>query len=152
MQTPLSAYRADKFRSAAGEILNTIALLFPRQIIFKNSGKTYTFFDGSLKGYGACIYVESPGLFNLLTSAAMIMRKSRYSAPQSEISEAVLAVKMQQKISLELHNTSFSDPVFIGDSEIVLKMVARNDPASLPIFDENRIMEISTLKTADSWM
>ena len=50
---------------------------------------------------------------------------------------------MHQKINLELNNASSSDPVFIGDSEIVLKMIARNDPASLPIFYGTRIMKNS---------
>ena len=70
------------------------------------------------------------------------MGKSAFSAPQSEISGAALAVKMHQKINLELHNESFSNPVFIEDSEIVLKIIARNDPASFPIFYGTRIMEI----------
>ena len=132
--------------------MNTSMLSLPRQIIFKNSGKLYIFFDGSLQGYGACIYVEFQGQVNLLTSTAKTMGKSAYSAPQSEISSTSLAVKMHQKINLELHNTSFSDPVFIGDSEIVLKMIARKDPASLPIIYGTRIMEIRSQTTADNWM
>ena len=56
-------------------------LSFPHQIIFKNSSKLYIFFDGSLQGYGVCIYVESQGQINLLTSTAKIMGKSAYSAP-----------------------------------------------------------------------
>ena len=75
---------------------------------------------------------------------------SAYSAPQSEISGAVLAVKMEQKISQELFNIPLSDPVFIGDSEIVLMMIARNDPADLPIFYGTRIMQISALTKADN--
>ena len=43
MQTHLSADRADRFRSAVKEILGTSALSFPRQIVFKNSGKLYIF-------------------------------------------------------------------------------------------------------------
>ena len=41
--------------------------------------------------------------------------------------------------------------MFIGDSEIVLKMIARNDPAGLPMFYGTRVMEISTLSVADNW-
>ena len=62
------------------------------------------------------------------------MGKFAYSAPQSETSGAILAVKMEQKISQELYNISLSNPVFFEDSEIVLRMIARNDPADLPIF------------------
>ena len=59
---------------------------------------------------------------------------------------------MHQKINLELLNASFSDLVFIGDSEIVLTMNARNDPASLPIIYGTRIMEIRSQTTTDNWM
>ena len=67
-------------------------LLFPCQIIFKNSGKLYIFCWQKFAGYGACIYAESQGQVNLLTSTAKTMDKSAYSAPQSEISSAALAV------------------------------------------------------------
>ena len=65
MQTPLSTDRADRFRSAVEEILNTKMMSFPTQIVFKNPGKLYIFFDGSLQEYGACIYMETHGQFNL---------------------------------------------------------------------------------------
>ena len=71
------------------------------------------------------------------------MGKAAYTAPQSEMASAVLAVKMERKINMELSNVTLSEPMFIGDSEIVLKMIARNDPAGLPIFYKTRIMEIS---------
>ena len=106
MQTPLSTDRADKFRFAVGEILNTIDLSFPHQIIFKNSGKLCIFFLWKFTGLWCRIYMESQGQVNLLTSTAKIMGKSAFSAPQSEISGAALAVKMHQKINLELHNES----------------------------------------------
>ena len=70
--------------------------------------------------------MASPGQFNLLTHTAKIMGKSAYSALQSEIS------KMQQEVSLELKNTFLFDLLLIGDLEIILKMIARNDPAVLP--------------------
>ena len=111
----------------------------------------YIFFYSSLQGYGACIYVESHNQFNLLVSSAKNMGKASYSAPQSKITSAVLAVKMERKITLELSNITQSEPMFIGDSEIVLKMIARNDPAWLPMFYGTRIMEISALSIADNW-
>ena len=40
--------------------------------------------------------------------------------------------------------------VFIGDSEIVLRMIAKNDPADLPIFYGTRIMEIAALSDTDN--
>ena len=41
--------------------------------------------------------------------------------------------------------------MFIGDSEIVLKMIARYDPAGLPILYGTKIMEISTLSNTANW-
>ena len=73
------------------------------------------------------------------------MGKAGYTTPQSKIASAVLAVKMEQKISLELTNVNLLEPVFISDSKIVLKMITRNNPARLPIFYGTRIVEISAL-------
>ena len=95
--------------------------------------------------------MHSQDQFNILTSSAKIIGKFTYSPPQSEISGAILAVKMEQKISQELYNISLSNPVFNGDSEIVLRMIARNNPANLPIFYRTRIMQISALTNADNW-
>ena len=39
----------------------------------------------------------------------------------------------------------------ISDSEIVLKMIPRNDPAGLPMFYGTRVMELSALSAADNW-
>ena len=101
--------------------------------------------------YGACIYVQSLNHVNILTSSAKIMGKFALSAPQSEISAAVLAVRMELKVKQELYNINLKPSVFIGDSEIVLRMIAKNDPADLPIFYGTRIMEITALSDADNW-
>ena len=109
MLGPLSTDRADKFKLAVGEILKPKDLSFPQQIVFNKTSQLYIFFYGSLQGYCACIYMHSQNQFNILTSSAKIMGKSTYSTPQSEISAAVLAVKMEQKISQELYNVSLSN-------------------------------------------
>ena len=75
------------------------------------------------------------------------MGKSAFSAPQSEMSSVVLTVKIQQKISQEMYSIKLSSPVFIGDSEIVLRIIAKNNPADLPIFYGTRVMEIAALTT-----
>ena len=98
----LSQERTDKFRRAVGEILLTKEISFPRQIIFNYSAQLFIFFDGSLQGYGACIYACSNDQFNLLYSSAKILGRTAYSAPQSEIAGATLAARMEQKISQEL--------------------------------------------------
>ena len=76
------------------------------------------------------------------------MGKSTLSAPQSEISSAVLAVRMELKVKQELYNVNLQPSVFIGDSEIVLRMIAKNDPADLPIFYRTRIIKIAALSNA----
>ena len=70
------------------------------------------------------------------------------SAPQSEISGEVLAVRMELKVKQELYNIILKPSVFIGDSEIVLRMIAKNDPADLPIFYRTRIIKIAALSNA----
>ena len=95
--------------------------------------------------------MESHSQFNLLVSSAKILGKTSYSTPQSEIASAFLSFKMERKITLELSNITLSEPIFISDSEIVLKMIARNDPVGLPMFYQNRIMEISALSVAANW-
>ena len=67
-KSTLSVERANKFRTAVGEILLTSEIFFPRQIIFNYSAQLYIFFDGSLQGYGACVYIRSNDQFNLISS------------------------------------------------------------------------------------
>ena len=90
-------------------------------------------------------------MYNLLYSTAKIMGKSAFSALPSEMSSVVLAVQMQQKISQEMYSIKLSSPVFIGDFEIVLRMIAKKDPADLPIFYGTRVMEIASLTDLDNW-
>ena len=58
---------------------------------------------------------------------------------------------MEQKISQELSNVSLSAPVFIRDSEIILKMITKNDPINSLVFYGTRLMEISTTSLSDCW-
>ena len=97
------------------------------------------------------IYACSNDQFNLLYSSAKILGRTAYSAPQSEIAGATLAARMEQKISQELFNVSLSSPVFIGDSEIILKMIAKDDPAGPPVFYGTRLMEISSTSSPENW-
>ena len=79
------------------------------------------------------------------------MGKSALSAPQSEIAGDVLATRMELKVKQELYNINLKPSVFFGESEIVLRMIAKNNPADLPIFYGTRIMEIAALSNADNW-
>ncbi len=69
----LSEERTKKFRTAVNEILLTRGIYFPRQVIFNYSAQLFIFFDGSLQGYGACVYAFSNNQFNLIYSSAKIM-------------------------------------------------------------------------------
>ena len=73
------------------------------------------------------------------------------SAPQSEVSGAVLAARMEFKVKQELYTINLKPSIFFGDSEIILKMIAKNDPADLPIFYGTRVMEIAALSSVDKW-
>ena len=77
--------------------------------------------------------------------------KTAYSAPQSEIAGATLAASMEQKISQGLFNVTLSAPVFVGDLDIVLKLIAKNDPAGPPVFYGSRLMEILSTSSPDNW-
>ena len=79
------------------------------------------------------------------------MGKSALSAPQFEVSGAVLAASMEFKVKQELYTIDLKPSIFFGDSEIVLRMIAKNDPADLPIFYGTRVMEIAALSNADKW-
>ena len=147
----LSKERTDRFRRAVGEILLTKEISFPRQIIFNYSAQLYIFFDGSLQGYGACVYACSNDQFNILYSSAKILGKTAFSASQSKIAGAILAARIEQKISQELFNVSLFPPVFIGDSEIILKMIAKNDLAGPPVFYGTRLMEILSILSPENW-
>ena len=147
----LSEERTNRFHSTVNEILLTRTMSFLCQIVFNYSARLFIFFDGSMQGYGACVYVCSDGQFNFLSSLAKILGKSAFSSPQSEITGAVLATRMEHKIIQELYNVSLSTPVFIGDSEIILKMVAKNDSACPQVFYGTRLMEISSVALPDHW-
>lgn len=77
-------------------------IYFPQQIIFNYSAQLFIFFDGSLQDYGSCVYAFSNNQFNLLSSSAKIMGIAVFSGPQSEIAGAVLATRMEPKISQKL--------------------------------------------------
>ena len=131
-----------KFRNAVREILITREIFFLRQVIFRYQAQLFIFFDGSLQGYGACVYAHSGDQFNLISSSSKILGKSAFSAPQFEMAGALLASRMEQKIKQELFNVTLFPPTFIVDSEIVLRMIAKNDPAGNPVFYGVRLMEI----------
>jgi len=81
----LSKERTAKFRNAVREILLTREISVPRQVIFRYQAQLFIFFNGSLQGYGACVYAHSGNQFNLISSSSKILGKSAFSALQSEM-------------------------------------------------------------------
>ena len=97
------------------------------------------------------MYAHSGDQFNLIFSSSKILGKSAFSAPQSEMTGALLASRMEQKIKQELFNVTLSPPTFIGDSEIILRMISKNDPAGIPVFYGVRLMEILAASSPNNW-
>ena len=151
MESVLTPTDHKKFIAAVTEMLSAKSISFPRQIIFNYSCSIHTFFDGSLQGYGAAVYCISNQQSNLLTSCCKIMGKSSFSAPQSEICAANLAVKMVSKILEEFNNISILETQFIGDSEIVIRMIGKQEPSALQTFYGTRVMSILASTTPDQW-
>jgi len=58
---------------------------------------------------------------------------------------------MKQKIGQKLFNVSLSSPVFIGDSEIILKIITKNDPDGPPVFYGTRLMKILSASSPNKW-
>ena len=132
-------------------MLQAKQISFPRQIIFNYSCSIHIFFDGSLQGYGAAVYCISNNKSHLLTSGCKIMGKSSFSAPQSEMCAATLAVKMSIKVTEELSHVNIENVKFIGDSEIVLKMIGKQEPSALLTFYGTRTMFILDYTSPDQW-
>ena len=97
------------------------------------------------------MYAHSGDQFNLIFSSSKILGKSAFSTPQSEMAGALLASRMEQKIKQELFNVTLSPPTFIGDSEIILRMISKNDPAGIPVFYGVRLMEILAASSPNNW-
>ena len=41
--------------------------------------------------------------------------------------------------------------LYLTETQIILKMIAKNDPASPPVFYGTRLMEISATSSSDCW-
>ena len=128
--TMLSEERTNRFGFAMKEILLTRNMSFPCQIIINYSAQLFILFDGSLQGYSACVYACSNGQFKLISSSAKILGKSALSEWSRRYARNC--------------STYPSPPL---DSEIILNMSTKNDPAGppAPVFHGTRFMEISTV-------
>ena len=125
MKKVVESGEAEGIRSAVKEMIKGREIKFPRQIIFKGKAEVIICLDGLLTAYGAAAYVIGPGGANILTSVGKVIGKGKYTAPKSEMSGAVLATRLFRKIQEELTNVKVSRFRFVGDSTIVLQMIAK---------------------------
>ena len=86
-----------------------------------------------------------------MTSVGKVIGKGKYTAPKSEMSGAVLATRLFRKIQEELTNVKVSRFRFVGDSTIVLQMIAKNKPATLDSFFGTRLLKITDASNPNQW-
>ena len=110
--------------------------------MFKQQGILVIFWDGSLTAFGACAYIVSGGGNNLLISAGKVIGKGRYTAPQSEMAAATLTVRVGCKIQTKMSDTKFAQVLYVGDSQIVCRIIAMGRPCRLDVFYGSRLMLI----------
>ena len=140
----LSKERTDRFRRAVREILLTREISFPRQIIFNYSAQLYIFFDMG------CVFMLAPMINSIFSTAQQRYWAKQHSPLRSlRWQELFWPPEWNRKSA---RNCLMSLPlVFIGDSEIIIKMIAKNDHAGPPVFYGTRLMEILSTSSPENW-
>jgi len=111
------------------------------------------FSDASTTGYGMCTYLR---LFSadrvhccLITSKARVSPVKVVTIPRLELTAAVIAVKMSQKVKGEL-KMKIDGEYFWCDSQIVLSYI-NNDARRFHVFVANRVQFIREHSVVSQW-
>ena len=112
------------------------------------------FCDASLTGYGACSYlriINHNGLVHvaLLVSKARLAPIKQQTVPRLELSAAVLAVKLDQRIRKQLELPILTSQ-FWSDSQIVIAYI-RNQSKRFKTFVANRVAQIRQFSEPNQW-
>ena len=111
------------------------------------------FSDASTDGYGTCSYLRLFGENRvhccLIASKARVSPVKVVTIPRLELTAAVVAVKMSQKLKAEL-KMQIDDEYFWCDSQIVLGYI-NNDARRFHVFVANRVQFIRDHTRTDQW-
>lgn len=126
-----------------------------RCVFMSNSAiQFHTFSDASQQAYGACVYARSIDTeghvyVQLIAAKSRVAPLKRLSIPRLELSAAVLASKLHQKVVNALEMISF-DSYFWSDSTVTLEWL-RSPPYVWNTFIANRVSEIQTSTEKGQW-
>ena len=151
MNSVLSGVRAAKFRTAVDQILRTSELSFPRQVVYQGSGQLQNFFQRqSARLWFLCLHLLPEHGQPVVQYCKSDGKISIFSSPVRDGQCRFGSENAAEDQSRNVQHQVFSSYVH-WDSEIVLRMVAKNTPADLPIFYGTRVMEIAALTNPDDW-
>ena len=111
------------------------------------------FSDASTQGYGACSYLRfingNEIHCSLVASKARVAPSKGMTIPRLELTAAVTATKLAQKIRKEL-KMDISAEYFWCDSQVVLAYIS-NDATRFHLFVANRVRAIKECTSVDQW-
>lgn len=128
----------------------------PRLVVGDNPKnlELHIFTDSSLTAYGACAYIRSIDIDNIVTvrllcSKGKVAPIKPVSIPRLELCGAVVGARLYEKIVNSLRS-NFNKVIFWTDSTIVLGWL-RMPPNLLKTFVQNRTAEIHELTKNNPW-
>nr|XP_029732116.1 uncharacterized protein LOC115268204 [Aedes albopictus] len=133
----ISSYRTDRYA------------LLPNSTV-----QLHTFADASQQAYGACIYARSTDTegrtkVQLMASKSRVAPLKRISLPRLELSAAVIAARLHQKVVVAL-DMPISESHFWSDSTVTLEWL-RSPPYTWNTFVANRVSEIQNITQGSRW-
>ncbi|XP_065081188.1 uncharacterized protein LOC135703793 [Ochlerotatus camptorhynchus] len=142
---------------------NLETLQIPRWIAFRKdclAVELHGFCDGSMKAYGACLYVRCTHFDGTITSNLLVAKsrvaplaesekkRKKLTTPRLELSSAVLLAHLYEKTSASIQVST--QPYFHTDSTIVRYWLS-STPSRYQMFVANRISEVQHLTRSGTW-